>query len=1121
MKITDLAVSHKVPTFMAVVSLVILGAVSVRQIPKELLPHVTFSFMGVTAHYMNYRNMSTPEQTERRVTIPLEKVLRTLPHLKKMESSTRSNQAQVGLQFDSGVDMQLMIQQVRDKVNSIKSELPEDLGPVGIWMFRTDDVPILATAMMYGDQSRQPGILAQKKLSSTLTRVEGVAQADIHRGATEERVTVDVSQDALKSTNVSMLQLVMALADANVELDLGSMVAEKTTSLVRVASKLTTVEEIRALPIPGSRLRVGDVAQVTMAIPPRTQMCRIDGQDAWLMFVLKESGANIVDAAKRATQALRNLEMDPLFEGCKFIAFFDQSEAITSTLNALRRGGIEGAVFALLFLFLFLRRLGSTMIVGISIPVCIIATFNFMHLAHITLNVASMAGMMFAVGMLVDDAIVVCENIFRMREEGLSARESVIAGARGVGAAVTSSTVTTAVVFLPAIYVMESDFGEFLKEFGLTITFAMMTSLLLSLTLVPLLALRFLPSRESDEYAFFGTLRRWSLWTEGWILRHRAMGIMLLLFVLSTLSLRSFSKSLDSPDTLATSCPLLFREGFSFHLAALIEAFKRVRPGFLVLLVGGLLFVSIDLILNFPRTQNHYVSLLRTTLRRRPLTLFVTALIVVLSFSLAVWIEREEYPGLMESRVGVDVQMPKSYNFDQCQETMLKLEKWATPRCAMWGVDTLITRYTQGEDGRLNFFFEDQSKLKRPAKEIRDEIFASLPQTPGLRYQLEREETDMSSGEEISVVLKGYDSALLLDVAQEVKERLRLVDEVEDIRIGQEDPEQEIHLEIDREAALSYGIKDLRQVSMLINAALSGQKVGEMRTIDGTTDIFVQLRKEDRENIEALRKLSIPNAKMELVPLENIAQFSLREGPKSLERMDGRSVLSVVGTTNRKGTQALAREIKARLEGLQLPEGYSFQLGGRFQEAEKEISNIWLVLVFSCLLIFLVLATQFESVIHPFAIMFTFPFATVGVLWALFLTGTTLNIISGCGIIVLAGMVVRNAIVMVDHINALRRQGYERTEAVLLGCQHRFRPVLMTSLATIIGLFPMATGSNDSQFVMYSAMGKAMEGGMISSTFLTLLLLPLVYTLFDDLHKIPGVLSRWFRRGRRDVSRPS
>jgi len=1098
---------------MAVLSLTILGIVSVRQIPKELLPHMTFSFIEVTTFYENYRNLSTPEQTERRVTLPLEDVLGSLPHIQEMESRSYSNRVDIEMEFDPEADMRFMAQQVRDKVNAVRTELPDDLGPIGIWMFNTEDVPVLAMAMRFKGGEDQPDSAVERKLTTHLTRIEGIAQVEVMRASQEERITVDVSEDALSSHGISMLQLLMAISDANVEEDLGTIIEDERFHHVRVASKLRSAEEIRELRIPGSPLMVDDVADVYWGIPKVKNLFRINGEDTWIIFVVKESGANIVQAATDARNVLMELENDPLFRGCEFFVFFDQSEAIISVLTALRNSGMFGALFALIILLLFLRRFGTTCIVGLTIPISIIATFNFMHLANITLNVASMAGMMFAVGMLVDNAVVVIESIHRAREEGLNKREASLKGSREVGMAITAATMTTVIVFLPVIFVLKSDFGEFTKQFGLTISFALLTSLALALTLIPLLGSQFMPKKLDKEQKTFRWARRRVEQVERIFRTHRVtLGVSLFL-VCVAIGFHSIGKDLLVPANLPDRCPMLYRWTFlPFALRYCFEALRRFRDGLTVVMAVGIGGLALLLILSFNRFQDAYVNVLRWMLGHRGLSLLIAFVAVILSVTLGLTIEREHYPGLIESRVGVRVYFPNHYTYEEREAVMLRLEEMYLPRNDLWGVMGLMIRCTPSW-GRINFFLKDETELEKTQKEIKAEIIDSLPRWPGIRFEVDREPGEARSGEEVGVILRGFDTTVLREISEEVKVRLKTVEGVEEVRVGEEEPEQELQVSVDREAAAANGVQDLRQLSLVINAALSGHRVGQMRTREGMADIFLRLREEDRKDIDSLKKLGIPNQQMQLVPLENVATFTVSKGPRRLERLNGRSFISVVGRTQRTGTQKLAQEIENSMAGLVLPEGYDWELGGRFEAVETEMSNIKLVMTFATFLIFLLLSSQFESVVHPFVIMFTFPFATIGVVWALFLTGTTINVVSGCGIIVLAGIVVNNAIVMVDYINGLRKRGYSRDEAILVGCHHRVRPVLMTALTTIIGLLPMALGSNDSRYAMYSAMGKSIEGGLISATLLTLLLIPVVYSLLDDVQKLPERI--WPSRKRR------
>ena len=1107
LKVTELALRHRVPTCMAVISFTILGIVSVGRIPREFLPHITWPYVSVVVHYENYRNLSTPEQTERRVTIPLENVLRTLPGVDTMTSRSSSNSAYVGLRLEEGADMHFISQQVRDKVNSVRPELPEDIGPVVIRTFRTEDAPILSMAM-YHEEGGELGTAAERKLTSHLTRISGIAQVDIRRPTAPERVLVEVSEESLGTHHITMMQVLTSLSDANVEEDLGTLIEAGRSHQVRITCKLASPEEIEDLPVLGTSLRISDVSKVTYGTPPQKSRFRINGEEAWVVLVRKESGANVVDSVERAQAALNELETDPVFADSEFYVFFDQAEAIQAILSTLRNSGIFGGFFALLILFLFLKRVTTTAIVGISIPISIIATHNFMHLADVSLNVASMAGMMFAVGMLVDNAVVVIESIHRSREEGLDARKAAMHGTTQVSTAITAATLTTIIVFLPVVYVIKSNFGEFAKQAGLTIAFSLVCSLVLALTFIPILGAKFLGSGKEREYRMFRLMRKALNALESNLKRHKSLSLVLFLLLSLIVAVLSLQMQLGSPETLQENCPRLFENSdLPFYRLYLGEVWKRMRLGATTVGLAGLVLGSIHLIVSFQRFQTVYFRFIQMVLRRRALTLFVSFVIVILSLSLWKFIEREQYPGMVDTEVNARVSFPDHYTYEQTEETMLAMEKRFLPRLEAWGVEALMIHCVQGY-GEIEFFLKDEDELTQSPKVIKKRIMDAFPEWPGIQLDVRRKEQGALGGDEVAVVLRGFDSEVLHDLAEDVRTRFESVQEIEEAWVGSEDPSQEIQVVVDKDAAHAHGVTDLRGLSQIVNAALSGQRVGEMRVGDQTVNIILSMNEEDKRSLETLKKLGIPNEEGEMIPLENIAAFPVREGPHLIARKDGRASINVTGRTAERGVKGLRQSILRRLEGLEIPEGYTWELGERFEKTDEEMQSIQLVLLFAVFLIFLVLAGQFESLIDPLAIMFTFPFASVGVTWALYLTDTTFNIVSGCGVVLLAGIVVNNAIVMVDYINGLRRKGLDKNDAILTGCRHRLRPVLMTALTTIIGLLPMALGSNDSRYAVYSSMGRSMEGGLVSATLLTLIVLPVVYSLLDDLKRFPGRCKR-------------
>ncbi|KUK54912.1 MAG: Acriflavin resistance protein, partial [Atribacteria bacterium 34_128] len=704
---------------------------------------------------------------------------------------------------------------------------------------------------------------------------------------------------------------------------------------------------------------------------------------------------------------------------------YDSSDFIKKAISQVVNVGLTGAVLAVIILFLFLRSLKSTLIISLAIPISIISTFILLYFSNLTLNMMTMGGLALGVGMLVDNAIVVLENIFRHHQLGEEAPLAADYGANEVSNAITASTLTTIAVFLPVVYVTGIA-GELFKTMGLTITFSLLMSLFVALTLIPMLSSRLMKNE---------------------------------------------------------------------HKIIISSSENNIRNNFFLSQSGSL----------FNFVKKEYGSLIKWSLRHRGIVVIGAIIIFIVSLSLIPIVGTEFMPSVDQGMFNIDISLPVGTNLAVTEEVIRTVEGIASEIPEVRDVFSIVGGGGMGmgqsssSGGTIMVTLVDQSERERTTKEIITELRNKVGEFPDTTIYFGEQGVSLLAGSPLSLKITGDSLSELEYIANTVISILSEIEGVYDLQSSIEEVLPELHIDIDREKANLYGLT-AGQIATTIQNSLLGKVAGYYLEEGEQYDITVKLARGNVEQISELENLVISSAYGLQVPLKEVAAVKTGAGPQAINRENQQRQVTVTGNVSGRVLGEVIQDAQRQLAALALPEGYHYTFSGEYEQMTESFSDLFFALILSIVLVFMIIAAQFESLLFPFAVLFSIPFALIGVIIALLIAHTSLNILVLLGFIMLAGIVVNNAIVLIDYINQLRRRGIERNESVVEAGETRLRPILMTALTTILAMVPMALGIGEGA-ELRAPLAVAIIGGLTSSTFLTLIIVPIFYTYLDDLAK--------------------
>ncbi|TDI13932.1 MAG: efflux RND transporter permease subunit [Acidobacteria bacterium] len=1028
--IVRFAVNRPVTVGMATLGVLVLGWISLTRLPLEYLPTFSSSSISVNAPYPS----SSPQEVERLIVRPLEDSLSTINGIDTLSATASASNASINLTFVDGTDMDMAAVDVRDRIDRVRHLLPDDLERIRIRRFQSTDLPILRVDLSADWKKERLYEFTEDIVQRRLERLEGVAQVDI-RGLRTPELQINLDPDRLRAHRVDVRDLVTLLRESNLNLSAGTVLDGRRKLLVRTVGAFSHPREIRELPLNGQGLRLGDVAEVAYAFPRQNNFNFLNGVEALTVRVHKTSTSNLLETANLVKEELRAIQALPEAQGLNVRIYRDSSVDVRKGLGQLRDAGLVGGTMAILAVLLFLRRLRTTLLVALAIPLSLVTTCVLIYLLRqaglvdITLNVISLAGLMLALGMLVDNSVVVIESIFRHRNDlGEDARTAALAGASEVALPIVASTATTLCVFLPIIFLGTGGrFKLYMESIGITICIVIVASLGVALTVVPM-------------------------------------------------------------------------------VAALLLRGETSRPAGMV-----------------ARMTGTYGRALAFTLRHR--FLFVVSILLLFSGSLYLFSTIEQSFGgrTLERQVVVHVDTPRQYSLEQTAAVYDELYQILDQRRDELDIGDIAYSYDRstgrsrggfGRSRRLSIYLVDEEDGKLTTVEARERIRALLPTKAGvnMRIATSRGHGGMSG---VEIQLMGHDLVVLELVSQKVVESLAAIPSIRDVDTSLESGDEEIHVRVNPERALQTGLSS-QAVAFTVNNALSSRALSRFEADGREINVVMQYRESDRETLDQLKNVPL-FVEETSIPLGAMADFELVAGPRSIERENHRAKVTISANTTGPGaTFGALNQARQVLDSIAMPPGYEWSFGrwNRFQQQDQRSGLFALMLALP--LVYLLMAALFESFAQPFSIMFSVPFAMIGVGVVMKLADQPWDNMTMIGMIVLMGVVVNNAIVLVNHINFLRQRGMDRTEAIVLGGQHRLRPILITAVTTILGMLPLVApilmpqwfGPLEGRAATWAPIGLVILGGLTTSTFLTLIILPTIYSLVDDLSRFVQRVAR-------------
>jgi HAE1 family hydrophobic/amphiphilic exporter-1 len=1029
--IARFAVERRVTMGMIVLGVLVLGWVSLARLPLEFLPTFSSSRMWVWAPYPS----ASPEETERRIVRPLEDSLGTINGIETLSARASADSGNVSLSFVDGVDMDLAAVEVRDRVDRVRHLLPPDLRRIHVRRFQSEDIPVLSFHLTSDWTKDHLQHFVDEVLRRRLERLEGVAQVEVN-GLQVAQVRVDLFPSRLQAHGLDVRLVAQTLRQGNLTLSGGYIEEGSRRLLVRSVGEYHTLAEIRSQPRGRSGLRVGDVAEVSYSFPRQERFNFLNGREALTVEVFKSSTANLLAVADRVKAELEAIRAMPEAKGLATRVYRDSSVDVRQGLGQLRNAGLVGGLLAVTFLFFFLRKLRTTLLIALAIPVSVVFTFAILYLMRqsglstITLNIMSLMGLMLALGMLVDNSVVVIESIYRhVQDLGEDARTAALRGTSEVAMPIIASTATTICVFVPMIFLTSSGGGfmRFMTDLGVTVCVVMVASLLVALTVVPMVA-AFLLSGETGRRA------------------------------------------------------------------PLVEWMGRF-----------------------------YGRIIAFTLHHRPAFLLSILLMLWGSWWVFSGIERTFFSGSIERQVTINLDTPRNYSVEQTAAVFDEVRHLLETRREELEIADIVYRYDRsggrsrggwGGGRRFEIFLKDESQSRRPTREIQDQIRQMLPLKAGVDFRI-AQSRGRGSDSGISLEVHGDDMAVLELVARKVADALTALPWVKDVDTSLDSGDEEIHVRPRRARAQQSGLSS-EAVAATVSSALTSRPVSRIKTDEREVDLVVQFREEDRRTLGQLKTLPVAAAAGGQ-PIGTLADFSIESGPQTIERENRRPELDVRANTTRPAANfKMMAEVQAILDSLHLPPGYDVEFGRWTRNAAQDLAGSRYAILLAAVLVYLIMAALFESFVQPLTIMLSVPFAFLGVGFALRYANQPLDSNTNLGLVILLGVVVNNAIVLVDHINQLRARGLSRDEAIVLGGTHRLRPILMTALTTILGLLPMVApllfpgllGQPEGRAANWAPIGLVILGGLTTSTFLTLIIIPTFYSLVDDLVRFFGRVVR-------------
>jgi len=1018
MNIPAFSVNRKITVLMLTLIVCLFGVIAFTRIGIDMMPDLEYPFVSVITTYEGVAS----EDIENLVTRPIEEAVSTVKKVSTVRSISKEGVSVVMVEFEWGTLLDFAAQDVRDKISWLEDFIPEDADSPMVVKFNMSDMPILFYGITGMDDTIKLRQYVKDNIKTRIERLDGVASCWIS-GGLEREINVFVDRDRLSAYNLSISQVIETLKRENLNISAGHVSKGYTEYLVRTLGEYKSLAPISNTIVAikgGTPIYIKDIATVTDTHKEIRNYSRTNKKDSLVMMVLKQSGANTVKVIDRVKNAIQEMRAE-IPEGVKFHAVIDHSRIIKKVVKRTNFNAIEGAILAVMVILLFLGNWRPTLIISLAIPLSVVTTFMGIYALDYTFNIMTLGGLALGIGMLVDNAVVVIENTFRHLDElGEDRNVAAKAGATEVGMAITASTFTTMAVFLPMV-LTSGIAGKLSRPLAVTVCLALLASLFVSLTIVPMVASSILRGKRRDK-----------------------------------------------------------------------EGREPVKS-------------------RFEPIRNIYKRSLVFALRHRKTVLGATALLIAGTIYMVPRLGMEFMPKQDMPILSMIAKMPVGTNLEETNRVIKTIEDivldqpetlYITPFIGLSEVTKMDLAWGMGaadvNEAEIMVKLVDKEERVRSSDEITDAIRERLPKVQNAEFNfIDIGEIMMGGGGESPIEIKvfGKDLSVLKEISTSIAEKCRDIPGFKDIELSFKSVKPEIQIKVDREKAARLGLT-VGTIGRTVKEAFLGIVAGRYRIGGDEYDLRVRLQDIDRNSVSDIRNINISSPLGPQIPLYQVAEIGYGKGPVEITREDQERKVAVKGNYFGRDLGSIVNDIKERVARVSLPEGYFVKFGGRYQDMQEAFSSLAWSLLIAILLVYMIMAAQFESLVTPFVIMFTVPLAFIGVVFGLYGFGKTLSVPALMGVLILTGIVVNNAIVMIDYINRLKKSGIEFGEAIIEGASVRVRPILVTAITTILGMLPMALSHTEGA-ELRSPMAVAVASGLLFSTFLTLFIIPIIYSIVN------------------------
>ncbi|HLR61505.1 MAG TPA: efflux RND transporter permease subunit [Lentibacillus sp.] len=1011
MKLVNTSVKRPVGVIMIVLAIIALGTVSLRNLNVDLFPKIDLPIAVVATSYED----AAPQEVENLVSRPIESSVSSVEGIQTVQSQSQSGSSLVIMMFNNGTDLDQALLNVRESVDQVKGMLPDGAGEPSIMRFSPDQLPVMWVGLT-GDEASELTKVADDQIVPFFERQSGVASVTVE-GSKEREIQIVLDKAKMQQYGVTAQTITQSLNSSNQSASVGKVEKGNKDLQLRVTGEFESVDDIKQTIVQtesGGTVHVDELAEVKDTYKDSSGETLVNGESAVVLSIMKQTDANTVEVANNINESMKEIEGE-LPSGVQSDVIIDTSEYIKMSISSVVQNILIGGAISFLILLLFLKSLRATIVIGLSIPIAIISTFTLMYFTGETLNVLTLGGLALGLGMMVDSSIVILEHIFTYRQRGHTLVESAIKGASELAPAVIASTTTTLVVFLPMVFV-EGIASDMFTPLALAVSFSLIASLVVAVTLVPMLSSKLLAKATQESGR-----RYW------------------------------FNRLLD-------------------------------------------------------RVNNGYRAVLKWVLGHRKTTVFGTIAVIVGSLALIPMIGASFIPSSDQGQLQITVETAPGSSLAHTQEVTEqvsdKLEAYD---------DVMETSYlnvgssggggapmaSSGNQATYMLQLIPASERSKDTDDVVESISEDVSSVPGAEISVMATDSASGMGDPVQISLKGPEHDVLRELADEVTGAISEVDGVHNATSSADEGAPQMSIEVNSEKAAMYGLTE-QQIINQIQLQFNGQTAAQYREEGNEMNVTLMYPEEERSTISDVENMTIQSQSGAALPLSSLVKLKEVQGPVSLQRENQQPQVNVTSEIINRDLGSVVGDVEQKLDQMSIPEGYSYEIGGQAQDMADSFRDLSIALVFSIFLVYAVMAVQFENFLFPFIIMFSLPATVVGVLGGLFVTGLPLSIPAFIGVIMLAGIVVNNSIVLVDYINIVREKGKDRYEAILEAGPSRLRPILMTTLTTILAMVPLGLALGEGAEMQQPLAVTIIFGLTISSIF-TLLLIPVVYTLFDDL----------------------